>query len=131
MKDKKSITLAELRDQMAQCFSLSELRNLCFDLGVNYDAIPGETIQDKSRELIGYCNRRGNLQNLSNRCKELRPNFAWLGDVFSYGKMDLAEFVDELDLEIKAFLNETRGKEHFTLPENPPILQALVNAYFF
>ena len=44
-----------LRDLIVNSFDLNELREICFDLGINFDDLRGERISDKARELIIYC----------------------------------------------------------------------------
>ena len=60
-------------------FSKSELRRVCFKLDVNYENIPGETLNDFSMELVLYFFRRNCLEDLINLCKELRPQVDWPG----------------------------------------------------
>ncbi len=67
----------KLRDILVDHFNSSELHNLCFDLDIKHESIAGNTIEDKARELIEYCFRRGRLEELVNRCRELRPNTDW------------------------------------------------------
>jgi hypothetical protein len=69
--------LAKLRDQIIFYFNLPELRNLAFDLGINHEELPGETLSDKGRELLAYCIRHGLLPALVRRCRELRPHAKW------------------------------------------------------
>ncbi|WP_420642288.1 hypothetical protein [Candidatus Leptofilum sp.] len=38
----------DLRSQIADSFNKSELRSLCFDLGINYENLPGETLENKA-----------------------------------------------------------------------------------
>ena len=64
---------AELRQMIAACFDAGELRTLCFDLGVNYDDLPGEGRADKARELVAYFERRGRIRELEEHCRQLRP----------------------------------------------------------
>jgi len=68
---------ANLRDQLATYFSDSELNDLCFDLNIDYQNLPGQTKQEKARELIIYCQHHGLLENLISRCQELRPHLSW------------------------------------------------------
>lgn len=44
--------LVKLRQILTSRLDESELQTLCFDLGVNYDDLPGEVLSDKARELI-------------------------------------------------------------------------------
>ncbi len=69
--------LQELRDKMIKSFNESECRNLCFDVGVSYESLPGQTIEDKCRELVLYQKRRNKIDVLVKRCRELRPGVRW------------------------------------------------------
>jgi len=55
-------------------FNKEELRVLCFDLGVNYDDLPGEGIAVKVRELVAYFRRRKCLDVLVNYIRQERPD---------------------------------------------------------
>ncbi len=66
-----------LRDLICAHFNLSELIDLCFNLGINHENLQGQTLSDKSRELVLYCNRRNFLTRLVDQCCMLRPNVAW------------------------------------------------------
>lgn len=54
----------ELKDKMTASFSFSEVKDLCFSLGIDSDSVPGETKPDKIRELILMCERRGRVDEL-------------------------------------------------------------------
>jgi hypothetical protein len=73
------MTLAQLRQQVVEQFSESELRDLCFDLEVDYDALAGQSKNDRARELILHFARRGDLSPLLDACRTLRPGSAWPG----------------------------------------------------
>jgi hypothetical protein len=45
-------------------FNESELRDLCFDLGVDYESLPGHAKSDKARELLGYARRHARWEEL-------------------------------------------------------------------
>lgn len=66
-----------LRKALAETFNESELRTLCFDLGVDYDGLPGEGKADKARELVGHFWRRGHLMSLLQMVESLRPDTRW------------------------------------------------------
>lgn len=66
---------AELRDRLNRFFNENELRDLCFDLGMDYESLPDQTKAGKARELVAYFERRGDLNRLIDRCRELRPKF--------------------------------------------------------
>lgn len=71
---------ANLRQQLATYFNLSELQNLSHDLGIKPETIKGSTPEDFARELVEHCGRRGMLDVLVERCKELRPHISWHED---------------------------------------------------
>ncbi|HUX75374.1 MAG TPA: response regulator [Anaerolineae bacterium] len=62
---------AALRRTLEEKFDLEEIQDLCFDLDIDFDALPGEG--KKARELIAYCRRRDRLKKLATRIAELRP----------------------------------------------------------
>jgi hypothetical protein len=66
--------LRQLHHNLDEYFDLSELQGLCFDLGVDYENLPGVTKQDKARELIGYSQRHGLLAELIATCRDRRPH---------------------------------------------------------
>ncbi len=69
--------LTLLRELLAARFNMSELRTLCFDLGVDYDSLPGEGKADKARELVSFCDRHDKLAKLIEAGKRLRPEIPW------------------------------------------------------
>lgn len=69
--------LAPLREQMTQAFDISELQSLCFDLGIAYDDLPGDTRTGLAQALIVYCHERGRMFDLLSRCQRLRPRLVW------------------------------------------------------
>lgn len=69
--------LIDFRDEIASLFSMSEFIDLCIGLGVDYDILGGEGLNDKSRELILYFKRRGQLKELRDHVRLLRPNGRW------------------------------------------------------
>ena len=50
--------LSELRQRLVEHFTEGELRTLCFDLGIDYDALPAFGKADKARELVAYLESR-------------------------------------------------------------------------
>jgi tetratricopeptide (TPR) repeat protein len=53
-------------------YGLEELRTLCFDLGANYDDLPGETLGGKARELILWAGRERQIEKLLAALREGR-----------------------------------------------------------
>ena len=70
-------TLTDLRIILTSKFNQSELKNLCFDLGIDYDDLPGETKSDKARELIEYLDNRDQISRLIEVLKSRRPDISW------------------------------------------------------
>jgi DNA-binding NtrC family response regulator len=59
-------------------FDGSELRMLCFQLGIDYeDSLPGESKEDKALDLIKRLERRDRILELVQAGKQLRPDIAW------------------------------------------------------
>jgi len=66
------------RQLLSRCFSLDELKTLCFDLEIEYDNIPGEQTRDAfSRELILYTKRTGLTLKLIVLVVNTRSNVDW------------------------------------------------------
>lgn len=57
-------------------FSVEDLRELCFEMHIDYDSLPGEGRKAKSRELVIYCRRNGRLEELTRRFRTKRPHLA-------------------------------------------------------
>ena len=65
--------LVKLFQKIDQHFNDSELRNLAFRLGVEYENLTGETRRDKARELVTHMQRHVRLSELINQTAALRP----------------------------------------------------------
>lgn len=65
---------SQMRHFIEKHFNDSELRNLCFDLNVDYEALGIGGKGDKIRELIAYCERHGLSDQLAQAIKNARPN---------------------------------------------------------
>ncbi|MBK8900061.1 MAG: toll/interleukin-1 receptor domain-containing protein [Anaerolineaceae bacterium] len=66
-----------LRDNLNAYFSESELRSLCFDLGIEYENLGGRSKSDKVLELILMMQRYGRLQQLIDLVRQQRPHSSW------------------------------------------------------
>jgi len=67
-----------LTQVLGYCFNENELRDLCLDLGLDYDDLPGAARAAKVRELVQYYMRPPRSVNeLIKICRELRPNAPW------------------------------------------------------
>jgi outer membrane protein assembly factor BamB len=76
-KEAEPTDRARLRNALVKHFDDSELRDVCFDLGIPYDSLQGEGRSDKARELVAYCERHGMYDKLIEMCRQLRPNVEW------------------------------------------------------
>lgn len=68
---------SQLRQLLVQNFNVDEFRTLCFDLGIDYDDLPGETLGAKARELLLYCERHDLVNQLLEICRQERVNISW------------------------------------------------------
>jgi hypothetical protein len=69
--------LTRLRQVLDERFDVGELRTLCFDLGIDYDNLPGERKADKARELVSYLERHNRLSRLVALGRVRRPDIPW------------------------------------------------------
>jgi len=68
---------SELRHKLNIYFNNSELHELCFDLGVDFESLVGHNKNEKLMGLITYLERRNRLSELLETCSKLRPNTIW------------------------------------------------------
>jgi hypothetical protein len=73
----KPLPLSQLRKMLVQYFDNSEIRDLAFDLEVDFDSLRGESGTDKARELISRLHREGRLNELVRECAARRPHVQW------------------------------------------------------
>jgi hypothetical protein len=57
-------------------FNDNELRDLCFELGIDYERLLGEGKAAKARELVAYCQRCDRLAELEQAAQRMRPGAA-------------------------------------------------------
>ncbi len=67
----------DLRQNLNNHFNEQELRNLCFDLNIEYDDLGGNTKAGKVRELLAYVGRHGFTAALHKYLKKVRPHILW------------------------------------------------------
>lgn len=75
--EETAVNLSQLRQALVSQFSISELRQLAFDLGIEDEELTGSTRSDKALSLTTYLQRRGRLPDLLTRCYQLRPQAIW------------------------------------------------------
>jgi hypothetical protein len=76
-KPTDQLNKAVLRQLLDRHFSNSELHDLCFDLNIDYERLPGQGKGDKARELVAYAERYGRIAELAAKCREIRPYADW------------------------------------------------------
>lgn len=69
--------LSKLVSLIIQTFNLEELRTLAFDLMIDYENLAGLSKADKTREIVAYFARRGELLQLLKYLKRQRPHAEW------------------------------------------------------
>jgi hypothetical protein len=69
--------LVTLRQILSTRLSEEELRTLCFDLGVDYENLGGESKAAHARELVSYFERRERLDDLISGCRSSLPELPW------------------------------------------------------
>lgn len=69
--------LVMLHRTLSTRFNESELRTLCFYLGIDYDDLPGDGKTDKARELIAYLERHDRMPELVKIVQQLRAEIRW------------------------------------------------------
>lgn len=66
----------QLRVILDERFNESELRDLCFDLDIDYDSLSGTSKSDKARELIDRLRRYQRIPALQTRLQQFRPDIS-------------------------------------------------------
>jgi len=95
--------LRTIRGQMVERFSLDELRDLTFELGADWDQLPGSNKSAKTTELLDLLNRRTQLPLLLERLEALRSGEPWaLDDLDESAESPYKglEYYDEGDAEL-------------------------------
>ncbi|UIE40083.1 hypothetical protein [Leptodesmis sichuanensis] len=75
--EKGTVNLIKLRDMLESRFNPQELSVLVFDLGVDYDALYGQSRSQKTSDLIYELVRTDRLGDLIEVGRRLRPDIPW------------------------------------------------------
>ncbi len=67
--------LTALRVAFDELFTDSELQNICFDLGIEWEELGGATKGDKARALVQYMEKRRRVPELVNQLDRYRPGW--------------------------------------------------------
>jgi hypothetical protein len=91
----EQVNFTALRLILVDHFNESELRDLYFDLSIEYESVPGQTKNDKARELISYTQRNRRIKELLAHCRRLQPQANWQGvDHIPPQELSVAELFD-------------------------------------
>lgn len=85
------MNLSELVEKIARTFSLSELRELCIRLDIEYEDLSGQNLKEKVIALVNYCKRHRRLEELVEHCEKLRAKESWHFDKSWYSINSLPE----------------------------------------
>ncbi len=88
---------ARLRQLMSNAFSLSDIKTLCFDLGVDFETLNGEDKSEKIVSLIQHCSRVEMVPALVEACRKNRPGSIWSDMAAAAGQP--GEFVFDMALD--------------------------------
>lgn len=72
----------KLRHVLTNYFNDSELRNLCFELNIDYENLHGQGKIDRVIDLVMYAERHGRTIELVTQCRRLRPHIDWQNLIF-------------------------------------------------
>lgn len=123
MSSKSTYYVNQLRKLIVNHFSLDDLQTLTFELGIDYDTIPGKEKNSKTRELIEACIRQSCLEKLVSRLRETRPKVDWPLVPENFDISQALKDVTEND-------NQPL-KKSFTHSENPFLVGSAVSPKFF
>lgn len=98
MMQQRARWLGRVRDLMCQHYNKEELRAVCFDFGLDHEAINGSgTVTEMAQSILAYFDRRQTVDLLVARLLELRPSVAWpLSAVEVDTAEDAAALFDEI-----------------------------------
>ncbi len=78
--------LSPLRQVLATQLTADDLSTLCFDLGLNYDALPAQEQSHKARELLKHIVQENRIYELVNAGKSIRPDVTWDATIATWSK---------------------------------------------
>lgn len=71
------MTTMNLHELIRSSFNEEEVKDLCYELGVDYEDLPALGKAGKVRELIVYCQKNGRISPLLTACQTARPHVEW------------------------------------------------------
>lgn len=92
--------LTELLQSLDRYLFRSEINRLYFELGIDYENLPGKYKRDKARELLVYCVRNGMIFELGRQFFQLRPHVFQQVDYVEEFLFDLLQVQKTTDLQM-------------------------------
>lgn len=68
-----------LREHLTNYFNQEELRDFCYELGIDYGTLREGGRSAKAQEIVEYMRRRGRLDEIVRLGQRMRPNLEWEG----------------------------------------------------
>jgi hypothetical protein len=68
---------AYLRKLLDLHLNINDIKNICYDLNIDYEDLSGDRKSDKIRELLQFCHRHGRIQDLIAKLANDYPNVKW------------------------------------------------------
>jgi hypothetical protein len=110
---REHVNVAALRFNLITHFNESELRDVYFDLSIEYESLPGQHKNDKARELISYAQRNRRIDELVTHCRRLQPQADWQAvERLPTPEISAAELFDDA---------QSWDDELLTTRHNPPV----------
>lgn len=81
--------LSPLRQVLAAQLTADDLSTLCFDLGLDYDALPAQEQGHKARELLKRIVQEDRVYELVNAGKSIRPDVTWDAAIAAWSQSQL------------------------------------------
>jgi VIT1/CCC1 family predicted Fe2+/Mn2+ transporter len=86
-----NIDVQKLQELLDQRFNFEEIRQLTFDMGIEYEDLAGENKKTKVRELIIYLQRRNRLEELVSIASKHRPQIDWMRAVQEISPSEISD----------------------------------------
>ncbi len=76
-QSKGSVNIAEFYRLLTAHFNISKLKDICVDIGIDYESLPGQSMQNKTWELLMYMYRHERIADLIGAVQNLRAEDDW------------------------------------------------------
>ncbi len=136
--DPDHANLVKLFQKVDRHFDDSELQDLCFQLGIDYEDLSGSSKRDKARELMMRLDRYGRLPDLLMLVSQLRPKVTWqdspqqadgadiiakltvavVVDIARPAVRDVGRYLDEIELDANFLLLQNALPDKLLYPED-------------